>query len=311
MLKPCGSAVVRFLDAEGKPAADFEPTVHMVVTPGINPYDYQGMRAGTLTADSDYLGNIDRVNYATFASIRADASGKLKLPALIPGTTYWIITSREGQFEIAKEFVAKSGETLDLGDVNAAPKKPPLSPGAHAGQITLSPGAHAGQITLSPGAHAGQITINGLVLLPSGQPAAGATVRAAAPLYAMLEPLLGTTFKSPMSEVKADSSGRFTIEFTTQPFGDVRRLDPHWQQLWKKTVIAASLDGYGPNWVSYEDIEAKQQPLTLKLVADLPIRGRVIDLEGQPIAGVAVKVGEPRAAENERSVQLDRGHQSR
>jgi hypothetical protein len=49
---------------------------------------------------------------------------------------------------------------------------------------------------------------------------------------------------------------------------------------------------------SFDEIEFKQ-PITLKLVEDLPIRGRVIDLEGRPIAGTTVKIGAPQAADNE------------
>jgi hypothetical protein len=141
--------------------------------------------------------------------------------------------------------------------------------------------------------------LKGVVLLPSGQPAANATIRAAAPLYATLEPLLGPDFKTPLSETTADAAGRFTISFTTQPFGDISKLDARWQQIWKKTAIAASLNGYGPTWVEYEAVEAKQQPLTLRLVEDLPIHGRVIDLEGRPLPSVAVKIGEPHAADIE------------
>jgi protocatechuate 3,4-dioxygenase beta subunit len=116
-LAPCGSAVVRFLDAEGKPATDYEATIHMVVTPGVHQYDVSAMRAGKLTADADHIGNIDRTNYRQFENFKPDASGKLTLHALIPGATYWILNSRNGRFEIAREFQCQSNETLDLGDI--------------------------------------------------------------------------------------------------------------------------------------------------------------------------------------------------
>ena len=39
------------------------------------------------------------------------------MPALIPGATYQIATYRKQAFELGKEFQAKAGETVDLGDI--------------------------------------------------------------------------------------------------------------------------------------------------------------------------------------------------
>src|SRR5207237_1201584 len=142
------------------------------------------------------------------------------------------------------------------------------------------------------------ITVSGSVVLPDGKTAAGAIVRAAAPLYAMMKPIVGDDFQPPLAQVTADAAGKFSIGFTTQPFGDVSRLEERWQQLWKQTTIAASQDGYGPAWIKYDEVKAGE-PVTLRLVEDLPIRGRLINLEGQPIAGATIKIGEPRAAKDE------------
>ena len=139
------------------------------------------------------------------------------------------------------------------------------------------------------------VSVIGIVLKPDGSPAAGATVRAAAPLWAMVAPIVGADFKSPMSELKTDAQGRFSISFPTQPFGDLGRVDERWQEIWKKTTIAASLDRFGPAWVVYEEI-ATQKSVTLRLVEDLPVRGRVVDLEGRPVAGAGVKLSDLRTA---------------
>ena len=140
-----------------------------------------------------------------------------------------------------------------------------------------------------------QVTVTGVVLKPDGTPAAGATIRAAAPLGGVLPALVGADFRTPMSETIADGQGRFSIRFPTNPFGDVRRLDRRWQELWKKTAIAASLEGFGPEWIQYEKVEPGKA-VTLRLVEDLPIRGRVIDLEGRSIAGSTVGVSGPRTS---------------
>ncbi len=136
------------------------------------------------------------------------------------------------------------------------------------------------------------ITITGIVTKPDGSPAAGAMVRSAATLWPKPHPLqavVGDSFEPPMNEVRANGQGRFSIAINMQPFGDVSRLDREWQHFWKKTEIAASLDGFGAAWTIFEETDPKQ-PLTLRLVEDVAIRGKVIDLEGRPIAGATIRV---------------------
>ena len=57
-----------------------------------------------------------------------------------------------------------------------------------------------------------------------------------------------------------------------------------------KAVLAATAKGFGLDWI---DVNAKSESaeITLRLVADdVPIVGRVLDLEGKPVAGVTVQV---------------------
>jgi hypothetical protein len=52
----------------------------------------------------------------------------------------------------------------------------------------------------------------------------------------------------------------------------------------------AAADGLGPDWVGAGSL-GKGDELTLRLVRDdVPVRGRVLDLEGQPVAGATVEV---------------------
>ena len=68
---------------------------------------------------------IDPINYAK--PLVSDAEGRIALPALIPGATYRFIdrsTSRESSGpQVRKEFTARTGESLDLGDIEI--QKPP------------------------------------------------------------------------------------------------------------------------------------------------------------------------------------------
>jgi RNA polymerase sigma factor (sigma-70 family) len=53
------------------------------------------------------------------------------------------------------------------------------------------------------------------------------------------------------------------------------------------TLVAAA-PGYGPGWAEVDRVP--QEERKLKLVEDVPIAGRILDLEGRPIKGAAVKV---------------------
>src|SRR5262249_42095568 len=68
----------------------------------------------------------------------------------------------------------------------------------------------------------------------------------------------------------------------------------------------AAADGHGPGWAQVED-PGKAVELTLRLVPDLPVQGRVVDLNGKPIAGATLRVKEVVAyADTEAFLQLVR-----
>jgi len=108
-------------------------------------------------------------------------------------------------------------------------------------------------------------TISGRVLDPDGKPVAGANV--------FVRPAGG---KEPArGAVKTDADGRFALPIANVP-------------LVTSTTVAATADGFAAAWASF----AGKPPgdLTLTLAKDdLPIRGRVLDLQGKPIAGVKAR----------------------
>ena len=122
VLRPCGEAKMRFVDADGQPLAGYEPTVRMVVTPGPTPYDRGALRAGALQADSDFISNIDRANHGR--RLKSDGHGNLTVAALIPGAVYRVLVHRDKRFHIAREFQVEPGQTVDLGNILA--DRPPL-----------------------------------------------------------------------------------------------------------------------------------------------------------------------------------------
>ncbi|MBI1918111.1 MAG: carboxypeptidase regulatory-like domain-containing protein [Planctomycetes bacterium] len=62
-----------------------------------------------------------------------------------------------------------------------------------------------------------------------------------------------------------------------------------WDRPWCNILVVAAAKGYGPAWASLSSLEDRE--LTLRLAKDdVPIKGRVVDLQGRPVAGVRVWV---------------------
>ena len=141
------------------------------------------------------------------------------------------------------------------------------------------------------------VAVSGVVLKPDGTPAAGAVVRAAVSMYADLKRILGPEFEAPMESAVADEQGRFKVFVHKNPFGGVDFGGTRYATQWQETHIAASLDGFGPDWVVYKNLDEGEE-VTLRLVEDRPIRGRVVDLEGNPVSGVSIKVNGLQASHN-------------
>jgi RNA polymerase sigma factor (sigma-70 family) len=109
------------------------------------------------------------------------------------------------------------------------------------------------------------VTVRGRVLDPDGNPVAGAKVYLHAP---------GPGGKGPALHATSGADGRFA--FT------VARSEPD------RTTMAVA-EGYGCDWASAGQAEAGRD-LTLHLVKDVPVSGRILDPDGQPVAGARLTV---------------------
>jgi RNA polymerase sigma factor (sigma-70 family) len=118
----------------------------------------------------------------------------------------------------------------------------------------------------------------GRVVDPAGRPVAGAQLYL---LYytprALPIPLRATS----------DADGRFHFTVAKADFDQSASNEP-----WDQAVVVAKAEGYG---LGVPQIEVgkpvRQTDLTLHLAADdVPVSGRVIDLQGQPVAGVTVRL---------------------
>jgi RNA polymerase sigma factor (sigma-70 family) len=120
----------------------------------------------------------------------------------------------------------------------------------------------------SPGGPAADAnaTVRGRVVTPDGKPAAGAKLFLVNSAGLLRE--LGTT----------DASGRFAVDVSQR---GTRSGRGGW--------LAARAAGFGVDFADLGD-RAPAAEVELRLPADRPIRGRVIDLQGQPVAGATVRL---------------------
>jgi protocatechuate 3,4-dioxygenase beta subunit len=111
-------------------------------------------------------------------------------------------------------------------------------------------------------------TISGRVLGPDGKPVPGAKLF-----------LCDVNGRAPAPQPATDTDGRFRFALGP-PAG---------------RTLLAMVPGLGADWVR---LEAPTADVTLTLPADVPIRGRVVDLEGKPVVGAAVRIVELSASES-------------
>jgi len=116
----------------------------------------------------------------------------------------------------------------------------------------------------------GQAIISGLVLRPDGKPFPGAKV------YVSTYSAKDAT--DPKVRATSGPDGRFRFAATRS-------------EVSLNESVAAVADGYGPDWGELAGLEKSGMLPALRLVKDdIPITGRVLDLENQPIRNATVRI---------------------
>jgi RNA polymerase sigma factor (sigma-70 family) len=119
------------------------------------------------------------------------------------------------------------------------------------------------------------IEVSGQVLDPEGKPLGGAKIYLL-PRLAVHDPKINVRTTS------SGSDGRFRFRFEKSEFDMPLGLER-----WRTFDVAAVIQGYGPDWCRV----GNGQGLILRPAPDdVPITGRVVSLEGKPLAGVDVRV---------------------
>jgi RNA polymerase sigma factor (sigma-70 family) len=126
------------------------------------------------------------------------------------------------------------------------------------------------------------IQVAGRVLDPAGKPFAGANLYVGYTVLLYVVPWPDSPKFVLPSRAKSDADGRFQFTFSRSEL-DARMLDDC------KPAVIAVADGYGPEWSAVVD-PRQAEALTLRLVEDFPINGRLRDSKGKPVEGARFRV---------------------
>ncbi len=158
--------------------------------------------------------------------------------------------------------------------------------GAPAVAIVGDKPAHGDSAGQAKAAEGETVTYQGRVLGPDGKPAAGAALSIIAP-GSVHEP------DDPAFKTKADTKGSFHFTLPKAEMDKAVARTP-----WATVTILATADGLGLDWVELR--KPPDEDLTFKLVDDsVPISGRILDLQGRPIAGAKITRGRIKAEGSE------------
>jgi hypothetical protein len=111
-------------------------------------------------------------------------------------------------------------------------------------------------------------SLSGKVLLPDGEPAVDA-------------PVVVAVWQELVAQTRTNANGEFS-------FAKIGGKDAALQNEagWRAASVAAGATGFGPAWRMLRTIAADER-LVLPLVEDLPIVGRILDQQGNPLVGAS------------------------
>ena len=256
------------------------------------------------------------VKYGNSTQLLAtDDDGRFHIRGLIAGRKYTVsVFDTKVSGQVLVDATVETGQTKDVGDVTLQPleatkvgsppsaTKPPMPSADEAASTPAADDAkrdraRATGTFIPAGAQPAKATpkepegdllvVNGRVVDPQGQPVAAADVLVVHYNWQTL----GRT--EPVATTKSDAAGHFQVEFRKSQLPDMGTT-----RGWQHALIAAVAPGSGPAWVAYEEVQPNEE-LTLGLVPDEAIEGRIVDLEGRPIRGVHVEVQNLRANKKE------------
>src|SRR5262245_23437916 len=156
--------------------------------------------------------------------------------------------------------------------------------------VLLDPSAGPGSGAAQAVTKGDLVNVTGHVRDAAGKPVAGAEVLLSRWYWDDHLP------REALASGRSDARGEFALSYSKSDprfLVDVERPD-----MWRHVIVSAFAPGSGPGWQALDQLPAGER-VVLTLVPDAPLRGRLLDLEGQPVAGVKVRVSSVRAFEGE------------
>ncbi len=186
-----------------------------------------------------------------------------------------------------------------LGSREPLPAPPRAKPGRDGNRPAAGGPSERGAARTDTPRSDERVRLSGRVLGPDGEPRGGASVYFIRPAPFVWVPHPRPPHR-PEPSATSGPDGRFEVLIDRAEWDDVRsgptRFGPHVRTF---PLIAATSPGSGPGWVLLPRPEARTD-VTLQLVKDeVPIEGRILDLEGRPVPGATVTAREIFATHGE------------
>ena len=225
----------------------------------------------------------------------ADDDGRFRIELLPPGVKYSVSAySRAGErSEVSNVGPLKPGAQLELGDITLSPPekaaradfpRPVPTPARDSSSSAVQSAAKDVEVTQdskqpSPMPKpaedkkaASKAIVRGTVVDSDGKPVAGTRV---AVVRVQREPITNARKTEILAEIATSEDGRFEAPYPAE--------SPD-----SRFYLFATAAGYGLTWDNAQSARAGKECLLKLAPDDTPIEGRVLDLEGQPVAGVQV-----------------------
>jgi beta-lactamase regulating signal transducer with metallopeptidase domain len=133
-----------------------------------------------------------------------------------------------------------------------------------------------------------RITVRGQVFAPDGKPAADAEVLVFYHRF-VFHHREASESRLRLAATRTDAIGRYELSFQKPHVAADIALYGN-PEIWASmTCVIARQAGYGPDAARLSEIDATK-PVNLKLVPDVPIQGRLVDLEGRSVSGATVEL---------------------
>lgn len=210
--------------------------------------------------------------HANPTNIPVDKEGRFELTGIVPGKVYnaWASAPRQrrgtmqdmGIGRAFRDVVVKKGEAKDLGDLVVSEDKEPTDTSAElVGQHQTHPSVIAGQVTVA-----------------DGKPAAHAHV---AIIGMRIQPRRGGDHSPPdevLAEGRTDKNGNYQLSFKGANSKTHRFAN-----------VIARTDGMALAWKQV-NLDDPEMEASLQIASEAPIKGKLVDIQGQAAPGVQLQV---------------------